>query len=150
MSLPLLSPESRCLITGSSDPGSIGFACAVALLQAGAGSVTLSGRDDTKLDDAVKKLQETVPDRKVYGVVADLKDPNHMSIAVQQTVACMGGLDLVVISGANGGSEYLGLSPTDPESYHILYTISVISPMLLTHSAVEAGATSIVMVSSMA
>jgi 3-oxoacyl-[acyl-carrier protein] reductase len=150
MSLPLLNADSHCLVTGSSDTGSIGYACAVALLQAGAGSVTLSGRDDSKLDNAVKMLQETVPKQKVFGVVADLKDPSHMSKAVEQTVTYMGGLDLVVVSGANGGSEYLGLSATDPESFRLLHTISVISPMVLTHSAVKAGATSIVMVSSMA
>ena len=79
MVLPLLSEETRCLITGSSDPGSIGYACAVALLQAGAGSITLSGRDSTKLELAISTLQEQVtPKQKIFGVIADLKDPNRI------------------------------------------------------------------------
>ena len=151
MSLPLFSEETRCLVTGSSDPGSIGYACAVSLLQAGAGSVTLSGRDSTKLDLAISSLQEKVtPNQKIFGVIADLKDPNRMIGAIEETVSNMGGLDVVVVSGANGGSEYLGLPADAPESFQLLHTMSVISPMMLTHAAVKAGATSIVMVSSMA
>lgn len=151
MSLPMLSEETRCLVTGSSDPGSIGYACAVALLQGGAGSITLSGRDSTKLDLAISSLQETVTsNQKIFGVIADLKDPNCMTGAVQEAVSHMGGLDVVVVSGANGGSEYLGLPADHPDSFQLLHTMSVISPMVLTHAAVKAGATSIVMVSSMA
>jgi NAD(P)-dependent dehydrogenase (short-subunit alcohol dehydrogenase family) len=139
------------LVTGSTDPGSIGYACAVALLHAGAGSVTVSGRDGLKLDQAVRRLRETVPPtQSVHGVLADLKDPNQMSRAVEEAMAHMGRLDVLVVSGANGGSEYLGMDPNDPESYSILHTIAVISPMILTHAAVKAGATSIVMVGSMA
>ena len=151
MSLPLLSAETRCLVTGSSDPGSIGYACAVALLQAGAGAVTLSGRDATKLDLAVSTLQAQVtPDQKIYGVIADLKDPHRMTDAVDESADQMGGLDVVVVSGANGGSEYLGLPANDPDSFQLLHTMSVISPMVLTHAAVKAGAKSIVMVTSLA
>jgi NAD(P)-dependent dehydrogenase (short-subunit alcohol dehydrogenase family) len=151
MSLPLLSPDCRCFITGSTDPGSIGYGCAVAILQAGAGSVTLSGRDSLKLDSAVHLLKESASTtKKVFGVVADLKESDQMLTAIEQAASHMGGLDVLVISGANGGSEYLGLSTTDPESFRLLHTISVISPMVLTHAAVQAGATSIVMVTSMA
>ena len=150
MSSPLafFSADCRCLVTGSTDPGSIGYACAVALLQAGAGAVTLSGRDAHKLDAAVALMKEQSP--SVYGVLADLKEPNQMGPVIEQATSLMGGLDVLIISGGNGGSEYLGLSTTDPDAYRLLHTMAVISPMLLTHAAIAKGAKSIVMVSSMA
>jgi NAD(P)-dependent dehydrogenase (short-subunit alcohol dehydrogenase family) len=146
--LPFFSADCRCIVTGSTDPGSIGYACAVALLQAGVGSVTLSGRNVEKLAAAVALLKELSPN--VYGVLADLKEPDQMAPAIEEASSLMGGLDVLVISGGNGGSEYLGRSTTDPNAFRLLHTMAVISPMLLTHSAIAQGATSIVMVTSMA
>jgi NAD(P)-dependent dehydrogenase (short-subunit alcohol dehydrogenase family) len=128
---------SRCLVTGASDPGSIGYACAVALLQAGAAHVTIAGRDTSKVTAAVAQLQTGTIGQPsattVHGVVADLSQPDQMVGLVQQAATAMGDnrIDILIVSGANGGSEYLGLSSTDPDAYRLLHTISVISPMLL-------------------
>jgi short chain dehydrogenase len=147
-SLPFFRADCRCLVTGSTDPGSIGYACAVALLQAGVSSVTLSGRNAEKLSAAVALLKEQ--SSNVYGVLADLKEPDQMAPAIEEASSLMDGLDVLVISGGNGGSEYLGLSTKDPNAFRLLHTMAVISPMLLTHAAIAKGATSIVMVTSMA
>ena len=50
MSVP---STSRCLVTGATDPTSVGYVCAHILLQAGAAAVTITGRDPAKLDVTV-------------------------------------------------------------------------------------------------
>ena len=47
----------RCLVTGATDPKSIGYACAQALLAAGAAHVTVMGRDQAKVEAAVAGLK---------------------------------------------------------------------------------------------
>jgi NAD(P)-dependent dehydrogenase (short-subunit alcohol dehydrogenase family) len=149
-----LPPNSCCLVTGASDPGSIGYACAQALaVSGGAAKVTIAGRDAAKVSEAVAKLQaEAGSSCSIFGVVADLKEPDQMVGMVAEAANHMGGtVDIVIISGANGGSEYLGLSSKDPAAYRVLHDISVISPMLLTHAAIQShGCSSVVMISSMA
>jgi len=130
MSVP---STSRCLVTGASDPTSIGYACAVALLKAGAASVTIMGRDKAKVDAAVASLKGG----KVYGIVGDLKKPETMASLVDEAAGLMGGhIDILVVAGGNGGSEYLGLDLHDPAAYRMSQDVAVISPMLLTHAAV--------------
>ena len=46
----------RCLVTGATDPTSIGYACARALLAAGAAHVVVMGRDQAKVEAAVAGL----------------------------------------------------------------------------------------------
>lgn len=172
MMITSIPPTSRCLVTGASDPGSVGYACAVALMAAGAQAVTIAGRDPGKVASAVESLQQQQSlsnssasgGSRIYGVVADLKEPDQMvnmvaeaahkmalSSAIEQPDNTAERIDIVVVSGANGGSEYLGMSSTDPEAYRLLHTISVISPMLLSHAAIQTfHCSSIVMISSMA
>jgi hypothetical protein len=51
--------------------------------------------------------QSTGHPGQVSGAVGDLKHPGTMAGIVEHAVQAMGGLDSVVISGGNGGSEYL-------------------------------------------
>ena len=129
MSVP---SSSRCLVTGASDPTSIGYACAQALLDAGAAQVTIMGRDKDKVSAAVTSLSGK---GKVSGVVGDLKKPETMATVVQEAVGLMGGLDILVISGGNGGSEYLGLDAGDADSYRMMQDVGVLSPLFLTEAA---------------
>lgn len=152
MSVP---SNSRCLVTGASNPTSIGYATAQALLDAGAGHVTIMGRDKVKVDATVASLKD-MSKGQVSGVVGDLKKPETMAAVVQEAVGIMGGLDILVISGGNGYSEYLGLDPQDPASYRMMHDVGVLSPLFLTEAAVpelaksSAGPGTVVMVSSVA
>lgn len=47
----------RCLVTGATDPKSIGYACAEVLLAACAAHVVVMGRDQAKVAAAVAELQ---------------------------------------------------------------------------------------------
>lgn len=135
----------RCLVTGSSDPKSIGYACAKALLDAGASSVTVSGR---------KNVEEAAKALNCHGVISDLYKPDTMKAVVDAAVEKMGGLDILVIAGCNGGSEYLGMDIEDVESYRKMQDVAVHSPMKLTRAAFpflkQNDTGSVVMVSSMA
>lgn len=117
----------RCLVTGSSDPKSIGYACAKALVDDGASAVTMSGR--TKVEEAAASLPNC------HGIVSDLYKPETMKDLVEAAVAKMGGLDILIISGCNGGSEYLGMNVNDVTSYRKLQDVAVHSPMMLTKAA---------------
>lgn len=54
---PFSMSGRRCLVTGATDPKSIGYACAVALLAAGAAHVVVMGRDEAKVNAAVAGLR---------------------------------------------------------------------------------------------
>jgi NAD(P)-dependent dehydrogenase (short-subunit alcohol dehydrogenase family) len=134
MSVP---PGSKCLVTGATNPTSIGFVAARTLLKAGASHVTIMGRSKEKLDSAVSLLSKDSGSAKVSGVLGDLKHPETMAIVVEEAIACMGGggLDILVVSGGNGYSEYLGLDPNDPESYRLMQNVGVLSPLFLAEAA---------------
>ena len=44
---------------------------------------------------------------RASGAVGDLKHPGTMAGVVEHAAHAMGGLDTLVVSGGNGGSEYL-------------------------------------------
>lgn len=146
MSIP---NTSRCLVTGASDPKSIGYACAQGLIEAGCEKVTIMGRDQKKVDAAVASLGV-----KAIGVVGDLKKPETMTSIVEQAVSKMGGLDILIVSGGNGKSEYLGLDAQDSASYRMMHDVGVLSPLFLTEAAIpslkKSSNPSVVMISSLA
>lgn len=156
MSIP---SNSKCLVTGASEPNSIGYATAKALLQAGAGAVCIMARDKDAVNEAITSLgQDLEGSQSLHGVVGDLKKPETMAEVVVQAVEKMGGLDILVVSGGNGYSEYLGLDPDDLASYQMMHNVGVMSPLFLAESAMPAlqkstnspGGGAVVMVSSMA
>jgi NAD(P)-dependent dehydrogenase (short-subunit alcohol dehydrogenase family) len=154
MSIPI---TSKCLVTGASDPQSIGYACAKALLKAGAAQVCIMARGEDEINSAIASLleQELEGHQSLHGVVGDLKQPETMASVIAQAVEKMGGLDILIVSGGNGNSEYLGLDANDLASYQMMHNVGVMSPLFLAESAMpalqksEAGG-AVVMVSSMA
>jgi NAD(P)-dependent dehydrogenase (short-subunit alcohol dehydrogenase family) len=117
------------------------------------------GRDADKVKAAVASLtKEGITEGQVSGVVGDLKKPETMAAVVAESVAMMGGLDILVISGGNGKSEYMGLDAQDAASYRMMHDVCVLSPLFLTEAAApelakstaSASGGAVVMVSSMA
>lgn len=150
--------NSCCLVTGASDPASIGYACALGLLQGGASKVTIMSRCADKVKDAEQRLSLECADLpgQVFGIVGDLKEPTTMAAVVKEAVDLMGSLTILVINGGNGGSEYLGLDAADPQSYRMMNDVAVLSPLLLTEAAIPElskasdGSGTVVMVTSAA
>lgn len=139
----------RCLVTGATEPTSVGYVSALACLAAGASQVVVVGRDLTRMASPVPE--------GMLGLEGNLKKPETMAALVAAAVEKLGGgLDVLIISGGNGYSEYLGLDPTDAASYHLMYDMAVLSPMFLVAAAAPflsqapGGGGSVVMVSSVA
>jgi len=126
---------SCCLVTGASDPTSIGYACVQALMDAGAAQVTILARNPDNINATIASSSSST---QLHGVTADMHQPDTMEAAVNQAVEKMGGsLDILIVSGGNGSSEYLGLPCSDLDSYRTAYETSVLSPMALTHATVK-------------
>jgi len=69
----------------------IGFAIAKQLLQEGA-TVTINGRSQQKVDEAVAKLNQQVPGAKAAGIAADFSKAEE----VDQLIAKLGAVDILV------------------------------------------------------
>ncbi|WKK66328.1 SDR family NAD(P)-dependent oxidoreductase [Lutimonas zeaxanthinifaciens] len=70
--------DKKVLITGSTS--GIGFEIAKRFLEEGA-SVTINGRSDDNLQNALDRLKESFPDSSVNGIVADFRNPKaHESV----------------------------------------------------------------------
>lgn len=139
----------RCLVTGGTEPTSVGYVSALACLAAGAAQIVVVGRDLAKMGSAVPA--------GLSGLEGNMKKPETMAELVAAAVEKLGGgLDVLIVSGGNGYSEYLGLDPTDAASYHLMYDMAVLSPMFLVAAAAPFlslaphGGGSVVMVSSLA
>ena len=139
------------------------------LLEGGAGSVTIVGRDGDKLEAAVADLasrsvredgRDSSAKQRVTGVLGDLRDPGSMAGVIEEAAQQPGGdgiIDVLVCCGGNGYSEYLGPDVSDPDSYRMLYDVAVLSPMFLVRAAVpylsrskQPGGGSVVVVGSVA
>lgn len=132
---------SKCLVTGATNPTSIGFVAALYLLQAGACHVTIMGRNESKLEEACTILSRKIAanndgtKKKVSGILGDLKKPETMAAVVEESYNKMEGIDVLVCSGGNGYSEYLGLDVKNPDSYRMMQNVAVLSPMFLAEAA---------------
>src|SRR5262245_20811680 len=77
-------------VTGSN--GGIGLGIAGGLAQAGA-DVMIAGRNTSKLNSSVGELQAL--GGKAFGTIADVTDETQVKRMVAETVAQLGGLDIL-------------------------------------------------------
>src|SRR5689334_619718 len=89
------------VVTGGSR--GIGLAIAAALVDAG-GSVSITGRTLATLDEARKQLARGESGRagRVHTSVADVRDADDASRAVERAVEQFGGLDILVNNAGIG------------------------------------------------
>src|ERR1700687_4135274 len=81
--------NKKALVTGST--AGIGFAIASLLAQEGA-SVTVNGRTQPRVEDAVKSIQKQKKDAQVTGMAADLGTKKGVELLTRQIPA----LDILV------------------------------------------------------
>ncbi|PTT68513.1 SDR family NAD(P)-dependent oxidoreductase [Arthrobacter sp. HMWF013] len=81
--------NKRAFVSGSTQ--GIGYSIARALLAEGV-AVIINGRDDSRVQQAVKNLEAEVPGGNVTGIAADFAD----AAQVQRLVAALGGVDILV------------------------------------------------------
>ena len=139
---------ARVLVTGASS--GIGFDIAARMHACGA-HVTLLARNVVSLQAAAHRIEpalgaaadslahgsadadagSTAATARVGTVVADLRNHARLADAVGEAVAAMGGLSVLVVSGGNGGAEYLGLDPALPASYDAVNQLHVQATLVL-------------------
>ncbi|MDY6765269.1 MAG: SDR family oxidoreductase [Halobacteria archaeon] len=111
------------LVTASSS--GLGKASARALASEGA-NVAINGRDEGRLENAVKELEE-VAEGKVIGVQGDLTSGEDIEDLVQTTVDEFGRLDhLVTSSGGPPSGSFLDMSDDDWYDAFDLLVMSVV------------------------
>lgn len=117
--------DKRVIVTGATS--GIGLAVANELTSLGA-RVAILARSPGKLAAApAAAFAAALP--------ADLADPASLPAAVDAAIAALGGLDVLVISGGNGGSEFLGTDPAAAASYEFLHRVHVVA----THALIQAA-----------
>jgi 3-oxoacyl-[acyl-carrier protein] reductase len=101
----------RAIVTGGSK--GIGLAVATELAAEGA-AVALCSRSDDELRAAAQSIRDTVPEAKVWHLVADMTDPARVEEFVTGAAEALGGIDILVnnAGGAHPGN-FETLTDTD-------------------------------------
>ena len=73
--------NKTALVTGST--AGIGFATAKKLAAEGA-TVYINGRTEQRINDAIKKIKEEVPNASLHGIIADFSKPDDIKNLIQQ------------------------------------------------------------------
>ena len=121
---------AKCLITGGTR--GIGAATAVALAERGA-DVALAARRIDERANAVKQQVEALG-RRCELIRADLGRPEDARRSVEQTVAALGGVDVLVHSA--GGPVPGGLFDVSPEVWHAAFDVHVHAVFHLCRAAI--------------
>jgi len=119
---------SAALVSGGGS--GIGRACAAALVADGA-AVTIFGRTESKLADAVSRLTDlAAPGGSASYVVADVTDESDVESVVAAAAEPTGNLDIVVANAGGGGA--LGpLHTHDLADFTRVLHLNVLGTMLL-------------------
>jgi 3-oxoacyl-[acyl-carrier protein] reductase len=112
--------------------GGLGLASARALAQAGA-RVAICGRDEARLEAAVRELQEA---GEVVGIVADVSGTAGAVGFVDQATAALGGIDILVPNA--GGPPGGGFDAHGLDAYREAIELNLLSTVAMCQAAVPA------------
>ena len=115
----------RALVAASSS--GLGRAAARALAEAGC-SVVISGRSSDKLDEASAEIPGSVP------VVADVSTPEGATALVDEAIAVLGGVDILVTNA--GGPEAGRFADVSLEQYPAAIDLNLMSVVAMCKAAV--------------
>ena len=124
--------RSVALVTGGSR--GIGLAIAGALVDAGA-RVSITGRTPATLEEARKQLAggDAARSDRIRAVVADVRDPDDASAAVDAVVHQFGGLDLLVNNAGVG--IFRAVADTDVAAWHDVIETNLSGVFFYCHAA---------------
>ncbi|HVT41398.1 MAG TPA: SDR family NAD(P)-dependent oxidoreductase, partial [Acidimicrobiales bacterium] len=126
--------DGRTAIVAGAGPG-IGQACAAALRQAGA-DVVVAARDTERLDALAARLR-TAPGGKVVAHVLDTGDTGSCRTLVDDVLADLGRVDVLVNVATFGGDEAT-VDEADWESWRRAFEVNVIGTLELSRLAARA------------
>ena len=107
----------RAVVTGGGS--GIGLAMATAMAEAGS-AVTIWGRGQARLDSALDVLKQT--GAQVYAHSVDVSDSAAVRLAMDESVAQMGGLDTLIINAGISGRGIPIITATDEDHRKIMAT----------------------------
>lgn len=140
--------NKRALITGGTK--GIGAAIAVDLARHGC-DVAINGRHDDAEAANVKKVVEA-SGRKCHRILADISQPDDVVRTVDEAIAALGGLDILVHSA--GGAALGTIEECSPELWKATFDIHVHAAYFLCRRALPAmrknGEGAIILISSVA
>lgn len=120
----------RALVTGGSR--GIGAAIALALAENGADVAVTYQNSTTKAEALVRSIEAM--GRRAVAIQADSAAPEAIARAVGETVAALGGIDILVNSAAIG--TYGPTVETDVAAYQAMMDINVRAPLLFAKAAI--------------
>ncbi len=125
-----LGLENKIALVSGATAG-LGFAAAQALLAEGA-RVVICGRDDGRLQTAVKALDSA----RVLGLRADVTDSAEIVHLLDQAVAWQGGLDILITNA--GGPPAGSFETTDAAAWERGLRLTLLSAVELIRAALPA------------
>ena len=111
--------QKTALITGGTK--GIGYGIAEAMLKEGM-NVTITGRSQAALDEAVSQLNQLAPN-KVLGVVADVIDLEAQQQSVQATLSQFGQLDVLIANAGVG--HFASIEELTPAQWHEVIEVNL-------------------------
>lgn len=110
----------------------LGKASATSLAESGV-DVVINGRDEARLENAVKELRETA-EGEVVGYTGDITNPDDITCLVQTTVDEFGQLDHLVTSA--GGPTRYAFGETNDDDWYYAYDMLVMSVVRAVREAI--------------
>ena len=139
----------RALVTGASK--GIGLAVAKSLVQEGA-QVAICARKDTELRRALQLLNESAPDSKSTGMVADVSKTKDVSDLFSFVDRELGGLDILINNAGLG--IFRSTADLTPEEWDSMIATNLSGAFYCSHAALarfkQAGGGFIINISSLA
>lgn len=121
---------TAALVVASSS--GLGKASATSLAESGV-DVVINGRDEARLENAVKELRETA-EGEVVGYTGDITNPDDITRLVQTTVDEFGQLDHLVTSA--GGPTRYAFGETNDDDWYYAYDMLVMSVVRAVREAI--------------
>lgn len=121
--------DKRALVASSSR--GLGYATALILAQEGC-RVAINGRDEAKIKAAAEKVNRETG-TQVAGIAGDVSHPEVPAKLIEQTVAALGGLDILITNA--GGTPAGSFEGFDDETWHKAVETSLMSHVRLIRAA---------------
>lgn len=126
-----LNLDGNAALVVASSSG-LGKASATSLAESGV-DVVINGRDEARLENAVKELRETA-EGEVVGYTGDITNPDDITRLVQTTVDEFGQLDHLVTSA--GGPTRYDFGETNDDDWYYAYDMLVMSVVRAVREAI--------------
>lgn len=139
--MPGILQGKVAIVTGSGSPKGLGRSMAIALARAGA-RVALADVHEESLQDAVNETLEAGGEGSAIGVLTDVSNPKSAADAVEQTIAKLGSVHMLVNNAGinphtlSGGGKPLVFYEDSPETWAKVVSVNLNGPFHMAQAVV--------------